>query len=154
PVGLDRQVAATATGGPREMAGEARHLVFAVGALAGRDAGAELEPAGLGAAAAHQLGARRPSVEVRVRRVDAVLDEADLPFELGIDDRALDQRLPTHTVVSPLKAPLAVRVAQQREIVALRRRSRAAGQQRWIGVGGPVAVLAADLDRVGDLAVD
>ena len=41
--------------------------------------------------AAHQLRAGRLGVEPRVRGVDGVLDQADLPFEVGIDDRALDQ---------------------------------------------------------------
>src|SRR5690606_26078574 len=102
PVGFDRQVAAAATRGPREVAGEARHLLFAVRAVCNGDAGAELELAAIGARLAHQLGAGSFGVEVRAGGVDAVLDETVLPFELGIDDRALGQYLAAHAVVAPL----------------------------------------------------
>src|SRR5690606_27035884 len=46
PVGLDRQVAAAAARRPRQVAGEAGHLLVAVRALARGDTGAEFEAPG------------------------------------------------------------------------------------------------------------
>ena len=91
---------------------------------------------------------------MRVFRVDAVPDEADAPFELGIDDRALDQLLSAQAVVSPLEPPLTIGVAQQRQVVAFGRRRGAACQQCRISISSAVAVLAADFDRARHLAHD
>ena len=71
----------------------------------------------------------------------------------GIDDRALDQHPPA-VALDPFEAAAAVLVADQLEIGAARRRGGAGGAQIGIVAGGAVAVAAADLDRVGDLAVD
>ena len=54
----------------------------------------------------------------------------------------------------PFEAAAAVLVADQLEVGAARRRGRAGGAQIGIFARGAVAVAAADLDRVGDLAVD
>ena len=136
------------------MAGETGHFFRAMRAVFGRNAGTEFEQAGLRALLAHQLGARRLRVEFARLRIDAVARQADLPFQFGIDDRALDQNLPAIIAIGPFEPPPAVGIAQQRKVGALRRCCRAAGSQAGIGIGSAVAVLAADLHRIGDLGVD
>src|SRR3546814_4367039 len=83
-------MAAAAARRPRQVAGETGHAVVAVGAVGLRHPRPPGEAAVVGARARHQLGARRFGIEMRPRR-HRLLDEADLPFELGVDDRALDQ---------------------------------------------------------------
>ena len=153
PVRLDRQVAAAARGRPRQMAGVAGHLAVLVRPVGGGDAGPELIFAGLRAGLRHQLRPRRDRVEVGVAAVDGVLHQRHVPFDLGIHDRTLDQRTPS-ALVDPFETATAVGVADQRQVGTLRPRRRARGLQRREGVRGAVAVLAADLHRVGDLAID
>src|SRR3546814_7462546 len=90
PVRLDRQMAAAAARRPRQVAGEAGHFIVAVRAVLLCDARPPFILAVFRTAARHQLGARRLGVEMRPRR-HRLLDEADPPFELRIDDRPLDQ---------------------------------------------------------------
>src|SRR3546814_12756176 len=83
-------MAAAAARRPRQVAGETGHAVVAVGAVGLRHPRPPGEAAVVGARARHQLGARRFGIEMRPRR-HRLLDEADLPFALGVADRALDQ---------------------------------------------------------------
>src|SRR6185503_12394498 len=85
--------------------------------------------------------------------VGAVADLAHFPFEIRIDDRALDQHAAA-VALGPFEAAAAVGVADQLEVGAARRGGDVRGAQIGIFAGGAVAVLAADLDRVGDLALD
>src|SRR3546814_5874353 len=84
-----------------------------------------------------------------------LLDQADPPFELRIDDRTLDQADDFGIVIIlEFKAPAPVGVAQQREVIALRPRRDVRGEQVRESIGSAVAILAADLDRIRDLALD
>ena len=145
PVGLDRQMAAAAAGGPRGVAGVAGQRIVAVGEILGRHGRAPRH----GGALAHRLRPRRLRVVVVALRIDGVLHQRHPPFQLGIDHRALPEFL-----ALPLEPAPPVRRAQQREVGPLRRGGRVAGAQGRQGLGRAVAVLAADLDRVGDLAVE
>src|SRR3546814_13963427 len=59
-----------------------------------------------------------------------LLDQADPPFELRIDDRTLDQADDFGIVIIlEFKAPAPVGVAQQREVIALRPRRDVRGEQ-------------------------
>jgi hypothetical protein len=84
-----------------------------------------------------------------VVRVDRVLDQRHLPLELRVEHGAL-----VELAVDPLEAAPAVGVAEQAQVGAARRGGGVAGAQRRVGLGRAVAVLAADLDRVADLAVE
>ena len=136
------------------MAGEARHFLVAVCAILRLDPAAEFEPACFRAVAAHQFRTRGLGVEDRGGRIDAVLDEADLPFKRGVDKAALDQDTAALRILHPLKAALSIGIAQKSEVVAFGRSGGASGAQGGIGIGGAVAILAPDLDGVGDLAID
>ena len=68
------------------MACEARHFGIAVRAILLLDTKTKLVIAGLTAEAAHQLGARGLGIEDRLNRIDAILDQADFPFERRIDN--------------------------------------------------------------------
>ena len=89
-----------------------------------------------------------------MRTIDTVLDEADPPAQLGIDDRTLNQNPLAICILEPLEAAFAVSIAQKPQILAFWARRQVAGHQGRIGVSGAVAILAADLHRVGNLAVD
>ena len=154
PVRLDRQVTAPAACRPGQVAGEAGHLANLVRAHSRLYAGAELELARFPAILRHQLGTRRLGIEIGAGGIDAVPDEVHAPFELGVHDGTLDQLAPPPRPFDPFEAALAVRIAQQLQIVALGRRGRAAGAQRGVIVRRAVTVDAADLHRIGDLAID
>ena len=98
---------------------------------------------------AHQLGARRLRIIAALALGDGVLDERDVPLKPRVYDGALDQ-----PPVNPFKPALAVRVAEKRQVLAARTCRRTGGPERGQGGGGAVAVLAADLHRLRDLAVD
>jgi hypothetical protein len=83
--------------------------------------------------------------------VDAVLGQRDFPFQVRIDDRALDQHAAAALVLHPLEPAAAVGIADEGEVGALRGSGGAGGQQVRIFLGGAVAILAADLDGIGDL---
>src|SRR3546814_12046760 len=87
----DRQMACAAAGGPAEVTGETGHPVVAWRAVLLGDARSPFILAVFRTAARHQLGARRLGVEMRPRG-DRLLDQADPPFELRIDDRTLEDR--------------------------------------------------------------
>ncbi len=125
-----------------------------MGTVLGSDAGTEGVFPVIGPVNAHQLGTRGLAVEFARSGIDRVLDQADFPFEAGIDDRALDQPLAARSLLDPFEAAFAVGIAQQGEVVAPGRCGGARSQQCRIGIGRAVAVLAADLDRIGDLSVD
>ena len=153
PVCLNRQVAATARRRPAKMAGEARHCIFAVRAVRLRHA----RPPAIGFAIirfADQFGARCFHVEMCVFRINRILHEADPPLNLWIDQRALDQNTISIWIIKPFKTPLAIRISQQGEVRALWGRSGPRCQQRGIGVRCAVAILAANLDSVGNFAVN
>src|SRR3546814_3904010 len=81
-----------------------------------------------------------------------LLDQADPPFELRIDDRTLDQADDFGIVIIlEFKAPAPVGVAQQREVIALRPRRDVRGEQVRESIGSAVAILAADLDRIREI---
>jgi hypothetical protein len=86
--------------------------------------------------------------------VDGFLDQRNLPLDLRVYDRPLDQYALAIGVGRPFEAALAVLVAQQRQVGAARRGRWTRGAQGREGIGRAVAVLATDLDRVGDLTVD
>ena len=83
-----------------------------------------------------------------VIRINAVLDQAHLPFQPRGHQRALDQ-----LTIDPFKALLAVRIAQQRQILTTGRCGGATGAQRRVAVCGAMAVLATDLHRMADFAI-
>src|SRR3546814_7894232 len=98
------------------MAGEAGHAIIAVRAVGFRYARPPAEAPVVGARARHQLGARRLGIEMRPRR-HRLPDQADLPFELRIDDRALDQPGDLAIVaILEFEAPPPIGVARQREV--------------------------------------
>src|SRR3546814_11403529 len=87
-------------------------------------------------AARHQLGARRLGVEMRPRR-HRLLDEADPPFELRIDDRPLDQADDFGIVIIlEFEAPPPVGVAKNLTIIALRPRRAVRGERVREAEGG------------------
>src|SRR3546814_551597 len=90
PVRLDWQMAAAAARRPAEVTGETGHPVVAVRAVLLGHARPPFILAVFRSRTRHQLGARRLGVEMRPRG-HRLLDEADPPFELRIDDRTLDQ---------------------------------------------------------------
>src|SRR3546814_17234064 len=70
------------------------------------------------------------------------------------DDRTLDQADDFGIVIIlEFKAPAPVGVAQQREVIALRPRRDVRVEQVRESIGSAVASLAADLDRLRDLAL-
>ena len=77
------------------------------------------------------------------------LTSAHRPFEARRDCRALDQ-----PAVDPLEALLAVRIADQQQIAAIRRRGRPGSLQRRRLVDRAVAILALDFDRAHDFGLD
>ena len=154
PVGLDRQMTATARGRPAQMAGEARHLVGIVRAVLLRDRQAEAVFACLRPVLGHQLGTRGLGVEIGAVGIDRVLDQADLPRQFGVEHRALDQHPPSGRILHPFEAALAIGIADQRQVVALGPRGEVRGEQCGVGIRRAMAVLAADLYRIGDLAID
>src|SRR3546814_11537258 len=113
PVRLDRQVAAAAARRPGQVAGETGHAVVAVGAIRLRNPRPPGDAAVVGARTRHQLGARRPAVEMRPRR-HRLLDTADLPFPFRVDNPALSQT--GHLAIVPISeleaAPTVVSAAQ------------------------------------------
>ena len=153
PVGLDRQVAAAAGRRPRRMAGEARHLHIFVREIVRGHARAPGE--GFASVPSFDISLARAArgVEIGARRIDRVLHQRDFPFELGIDDGALDQDAPP-AALDPLETPAAVGIAQQRQIGARRTSRGTGGVQRGIGADRAVAVLAADFDGVRHFAED
>ena len=153
PVGLDRQVAAAAGGHPRGMAGETLHFAVLVGVVLSIDPRSPGERLSAGVQARHGLGAGGLGIEVRAARIDGILHQVHLPLEFRVDDRALDQHL-APVAFHPFEPALAVGIAQQGEVRAVRPRGGAGGAKRRIGVHRAVAVAAADLDRVGHLTHD
>src|SRR5262249_24976412 len=148
------EVAAEAAWVPRRMTRDAAHpgIVVRVGAItAGRriapDHPVAIEPDGLG-----EVGA---PVVVRRIRVDRVDDLSDLPGQVGLDHRALDDGIP------PLLEPaLPERRPQDLEVPSplaglLRGGIRCGAGRDEVGPlrGRAVAVDALDLDGRADLAV-
>ena len=148
--------------GPRKVAGKACQVSGSLCARSsiGRDAGAEGWNFPSSRAISLPISFARAALALklgRTRRSTAVLDQADFPFERsGIDDRALDQR----AVAEPLSS---------RSIRSAAHRRHCAASARLLPLGGAagpdvssvricvrraVAILASDLDCVGDLAVD
>ena len=136
------------------MASEARHLGITVRAIIQLDAQTELEIPRLSAKPAHQFGPRSLGIETGCIGVDTVLDQANFPFECGINNRALDKSALTIFSFGPFEPSAAIGVAQKRQVIAPWRCSRSAGPQRGIGIGGAVAILATNLDRIGHFAID
>ena len=145
PVGFDRQVTTSATRNPRCVAGVALNFLVLVRQIRCGD----IETPVLGArVVAHELRARRFLVVLIVIGIDAVLDEAEFPFDFGIEGRTLDQ-----LAITPLEALLAVTVAVQAHVGATRRRRGAGGAQVGISLRCAVAILALNLDRAGDFTI-
>ena len=150
PLGLgvcfDRQMAARAARRPGRVAGVALHVLIRVRHVLGLDVLAPFERRGI---AAHQLGARRLLVVLGAERIDRVLHDAHLPFEVRIHHRALVER-----VADPFETPPAVRRAQRRHVRAAAERRGAGGIEVRHLLRRAVAVLARDLDRRSDFAID
>ena len=134
------------------MAGEAGHGVVAMRAVFRRDSFAPRQAAVV-SDPSHQFGPRCTRIEMDVAALHRVTDQADFPFQIGIGNRPLDQH-PLSVAFHPFEAALTIGVAQQRQIGAARRSRRAGGQQRRQRIGGAMAILAADLDGIGHLAID
>ena len=145
-VGLDRQVAAGTAGGPRGMAGVTLHVVVAVRQVVAGDIQAVILCRRV---PAHELGPGGLFVVARVGGIHRVLDQAHLPLQVGVEYRALDQG-----VAVPFEAQATVRVADGAEVGAAVQGRGAGGEQVGVGGGRAVAVLAVDLHRGGDLAVN
>jgi hypothetical protein len=138
-------MAAAATRCPRRVTGVALHLAVAVGKVAGHRLHT---PGQLARIAAHQLGACRPLVVLRPSRRDRVLHQTDLPLEFRIQHRALIQR-----TIDPLKEKAAIRGSLLRQVRATVQRRRSRGIEAGVTIDGAVAVLAANFDRGGHLAI-
>ena len=146
PVGLDRQVAAGATGGPRQVAAVAAHLVVVVRQC--RHARPPLAVLAVGAGA-HQLGARRFLVVVRVTGVDRIFYQAHFPFLVRVGRGALKQ-----LALAPFEALAPVLGFQLRHVHAARLGGRTAGAQGRVFTGAAMAVGAIDFDRGRHFAVN
>ncbi len=95
-----------------------------------------------------RVRARCLRVVSRRQRIGRGLDQAHRPFESRRDRGALDQ-----LAVDPLEALLAVGIADQLQVPAVRRCGRAGRLQRRQLVDRAVAILALDLDRAHDLGL-
>ena len=124
PVGLDRQVAAAAARGPRQVAGEAGHLLVGVGVVL--RARAPLALAAL-VARVHELRARRLLVVLRVAGRHRVLHQRHLPLAVRVHRGAL-----VELAAAPLEALAPVLGAQQRHVHAARPRGGPGGAQRRV----------------------
>ena len=144
-ISLDRQVAATATRGPRRVAGVALHLVVTVGKHLPRNIRTKLLTLGV---FRHRLGASRLRVVMGITRRDGIFDLRHLPLESRRHSRSLNERIAT-----PLKAKFSIRVANQTKLGSSLRRSRPRGAQVGNGGSGAVAVLAIDFDGSRDRAM-
>src|SRR3546814_17834040 len=84
---------------------------------------------------------QKTAYEMRISDWSSDVCSSDLvPRQLGIDERALDQMTAARGISLPFKAALAVRVAQQREVIALGRRGRAGGDRKSVVEGKSVSV--------------
>ena len=154
-VGALGKVAAETARVPGRVAGDAAHLGAGVGAGILAAAG-QVAPDHLVALEADGLGQARPLVVVLGPGVDRIGDLGDLPGQVGLDHRVLDD-----LVAAPLEPALLERRAERREIAAVLARfgrggigRRAGGDERRSLAGRAVAVDALDLDGRADLAVE